>query len=88
MTIVEACKFVLPLVLLVLGAFIALLVPQTALALGFVTVLIEPGGLDGDPPWSWSALPCVRGAHFHHTCAPLFNQMATLGVPRCASALP
>jgi hypothetical protein len=34
-----------------------------------------------------TALPCVHGAHFRRTCAPLSHQIATLGVRRCAAVL-
>jgi hypothetical protein len=37
---------------------------------------------------SGSALPCVRGVHFHHTCPPLPHQMATIGIPWNTPALP
>jgi hypothetical protein len=43
--------------------------------------LIDPGGAKWNPSRTASA-PCMRGAHFHHTRAPLSHQMATLGVRR------
>jgi hypothetical protein len=35
-----------------------------------------------------AVFPCLRGSHFHHECAPLLHQIATLGAQQCAAALP
>jgi hypothetical protein len=49
--------------------------------------LVKPGEGYRDPPQSAAALPCMRGAHCHHKCAPFANQMATLEMPRYAVVL-
>jgi hypothetical protein len=62
--------------------------PHASFSIRRLAVLIEAGGCYCDPSQSATALPSVRGAHFHFACAPLSHQIATLGVRRGALALP
>jgi hypothetical protein len=63
-----------------------IILPGCAMALPCVVLIFVINARLSDtklPLWV-----CVRGAHFHHECALIPYQIATLGVPRCASALP
>jgi hypothetical protein len=44
-------------------------------------------GCQQDPVWSSTVLWCVRGAHFHHKCAPFLHRIATLDPPRSCTVL-